>query len=59
MQNRTAKEIYILDAPGITGMGANGTQLFKSFIENGGDPIIRALLLPDGSIQTPTSNPST
>lgn len=44
-------EIYILDAPGISGMGSHSFERYKRHIENGGKDWHNARLHVDGSIE--------
>lgn len=44
-------EIYILDAPGINGMGSGSYEPLKKHIENGGKIIHKARLDCNGSIE--------
>ena len=44
-------EIYILDAPGISGMGSDSFERYTRHIENGGKDWHKARLHVDGSIE--------
>jgi hypothetical protein len=54
--NQTSEDLlpnehYVLDAPGINGMGADWAEKLTAHIENGGKLLHKVLLADDGTIQ--------